>query len=154
MSTHGKLVLDPIPTESLDFADWFENQSRKANKCNLKVKNEADKTETVSFLALFLLAWRWNPKTEIWSAADADISPIIGQLSADAIIQESSLLVSDLKISPFSPDFSPLFLEKNLAHFCSGNFAGHAPGRSGNFDVHYLICFQQGTHMFSARPAL
>jgi hypothetical protein len=42
--------------------------------------------------------------------------------------------VSNLNFSPFSPDFSPRFLEKNPAHFCSGNFAGCAPGRSGNFD--------------------
>jgi hypothetical protein len=41
---------------------------------------------------------------------------------------------SNLNFSPFSPDFSPRFLEKNPAHFCSGNFAGCAPGRSGNFD--------------------
>jgi hypothetical protein len=31
---------------------------------------------------------------------------------------------SDLNFSPFSLDFSPRFLEKNLVHFCLGNFAG------------------------------
>ena len=51
-------------------------------------QNAEDKTETVSFLAIFLIAWRWNPRTEIWSARDADI----GKLSADAIIQEAPLL--------------------------------------------------------------
>jgi hypothetical protein len=55
---------------------------------------------------------------------------------------------SNLNFSPFSPGFSPRFLEKNLAHFCSGNCAGHAPGRSGNFNVRYLICFWHGTYMF------
>ena len=93
MSTDGKLVLDPFPTEPLEFGLWFENQSRKANECTLKVKNDADKTETVSFLAIFLLAWRWNPKTEIWSAADADIT----KLTAAAIIQEATLLTDGEK---------------------------------------------------------
>ena len=90
MSTDGKLVLDPFPTEPLDFGIWFETQSRKANECTLKIKNAEDKTETVSesFLAIFLIEWRWNPKTEIWSAMDADI----GKLSADAIIQEAPSL--------------------------------------------------------------
>jgi hypothetical protein len=55
MSTDVKLVFDPFPTEPLGFADWFENQSRKANACTLKIKNEAEKTETVScFPPLFL----------------------------------------------------------------------------------------------------
>jgi hypothetical protein len=88
MSTDGKLVLDPFPTEPLDFDIWFENQSRKANECTLKIKNAEDKTETVSFLAIFLRAWRWNPQTEVWSETDADI----GKLSADAIIQEAPSL--------------------------------------------------------------
>jgi hypothetical protein len=79
---------------------------------------------------------------------------IPGILTASASQPVPPKCVSNLNFSPFSPDFSPRFLEKNLAHFCSGNFAGHAPGRSGNFDVRYLICFRQGTHMFSARPAL
>ncbi len=64
------------------------------------------------------------------------------------------LYVSNLNFSPFSPDFSPRFLEKNLAHFCSGNFAGLAPGRSGNFDVRYLICFRQGTHVLGPASSL
>ena len=38
MSTDGKLVLDPFPTEPLEFGLWFENQSRKANECTFKVK--------------------------------------------------------------------------------------------------------------------
>jgi hypothetical protein len=80
MSTDGKLVLDPFPTKPLQFGIWIENQSCKANECTLKVENEADKTETVSFLAIFLLTWRWNPKTEIWSAADADIVKYISTL--------------------------------------------------------------------------
>jgi hypothetical protein len=36
---------------------------------------------------------RWNPKTEIWSATDADI----GKLSADAIIQEAPSLTDGEK---------------------------------------------------------
>jgi hypothetical protein len=80
MSTNGKLVLDPFPTEPLQFGIWFENQSCKANECTLKVKKEADKAETVSFLAISLLAWRWNPKTEIWSAANADIVKLTATL--------------------------------------------------------------------------
>jgi hypothetical protein len=35
----GKLVLDPFPAEPLDIANWFENQSRKANKCTLIFSN-------------------------------------------------------------------------------------------------------------------
>ena len=93
MSTDGKLVLDPFPTEPLEFGIWFENQSRKAHECTLKVKNDDDKTETVSFLAIFLLAWRWNRKTEIWSAADADIK----KLTAATIIQEATLLTEGEK---------------------------------------------------------
>jgi len=93
MSSDGKLVFDPFPTEPLEFSNWFENQSRKSNECTLKIKNAADKTETVSYLSMFLLAWRWNPKTEIWSAADADI----GLLKAEAIIKEAPLLMDGEK---------------------------------------------------------
>ena len=55
-------------------------------------------------------------------------------MSAARVIDKFLQNVSNLNFSPFSPDFSPRFLEKNPAHFCSGNFAGCAPGRSGNFD--------------------
>jgi hypothetical protein len=93
MSTYGKLVLDPFPTEPLEFSIWFENQSHKAHECTLKVKNNDSKTETVSFLAIFLLAWRWNPKTEIWSAANAGIK----RVNASAINQEGTLLIAGEK---------------------------------------------------------
>jgi hypothetical protein len=45
VATDGKLVLDPFPTEPLDFGIWFENQSREANECTLKIK--------MRFLAIF-----------------------------------------------------------------------------------------------------
>jgi hypothetical protein len=93
MSYDGKLVLDPFPTDPLEFHSWFDMQSQKSNAHTLKIKNSADKTETVSYLALFLLAWRWNLNTEIWAAADADIA----QLNADAIIQQAPFLTADEK---------------------------------------------------------
>jgi hypothetical protein len=53
MSSDGKLVFDPFPTDPLEFSPWFSAQSRKSNECTLKIKNAADKTETVSHLAIF-----------------------------------------------------------------------------------------------------
>ena len=58
MSSEGKLVFDPFPTEPLEFSVWFDTQSRKSNACTLKIKDGAGKTETVSYLSVFLLAWR------------------------------------------------------------------------------------------------
>jgi hypothetical protein len=56
-------------------------------------------------LSVFLLAWRWNPKTDIWSAADADIK----QLNAAAIIKEAPSLTDGEK--------SFLLEDESLPHF-------------------------------------
>jgi hypothetical protein len=45
------------------------------------------------------------------------------------------------KFSIFTGFFSKIFGVKSY-FFCSRNFTGRAPGRSGNFDFRYLICFR------------
>ena len=37
MSTDGKLVLDPFPTDPLEFHSWFDMQSQKSNAHTLKI---------------------------------------------------------------------------------------------------------------------
>jgi hypothetical protein len=79
MSSNGKLVFDPFPTDPLDFSPWLV-QSSKSNDCTLKTKNSDDKTEIVSHLAVYLMAWRWNLKTDIWNANDTDIGKLTAVL--------------------------------------------------------------------------
>lgn len=50
MSTDGKLVLDPFPTEPLDFGIWFETQSRKANEAPSKSKMRKTRQKLFLFL--------------------------------------------------------------------------------------------------------
>jgi hypothetical protein len=105
MSSDGKLVFDPFSTDPLEFSPWFSAQRRKSNECTLKIKNAADKTETVSHLALFLMAWRWDVKTEIWEAKHADIK----RLNAASIIEQAPTLT----------DCETIFLaeDESLFHF-------------------------------------
>ncbi len=87
MSSDGKLVFDPFSPDPLKFLPWFSAQSSKSNECTLKIKNAADKTETVSHMALFLMAWRWDVKTDIWEAKHANIE----RLNAASIIEQAPL---------------------------------------------------------------
>ena len=94
MSSDGKLVFDSFLTDPLEFSPWFSAQSRKSNECTLKIKNSADETETVFHLTMYLMAWRWNLKTDIWDAKDADI----GKLNADAIMEQAPSLTEGEKV--------------------------------------------------------
>ena len=81
MSSDGKLVFDPFPSDPLEFSPWFSAQSRKSNECTLKIKNAESKTEIMSHLSIYLMVWRWNSKNDIWDVNDADIK----KLTADVI---------------------------------------------------------------------
>ncbi len=61
----------------------------------LKIKNAADKTETVSHLAILLMAWLCRDvKSNIWEAKHADID----RLTAGSIIEQAPSLTDGEKI--------------------------------------------------------
>jgi hypothetical protein len=92
----AKLVFDPFPKDPLDFSPWFKfsAQSSKSNEHTLKIKNSDGKTGTVSHLAMYLMAWCRNLKTDIWDANDTDI----GKLAADAILEQTPSLTEGKKV--------------------------------------------------------
>ena len=87
MASDDKLEFVPLPSDSLEWVPWFENNIQKAQKAVLRVKNDQKTTETISYLSIYLMGYRWDRDTEMWSADVADIA----KLTADEIITNAPL---------------------------------------------------------------
>ena len=60
----------------------------------LRVKTPKKAEETISFLSIYLMGYRWDQKVNMWSAEDADIQQL---LAAEIIKHAPSLLEAEKK---------------------------------------------------------
>ena len=74
MASDDKLEFAPLPPDSLEWVPWFERNIQKAQKAVLRVKNDQNITETISYLSIYLMGYRWDRDTEMWSPDVADIT--------------------------------------------------------------------------------
>ena len=93
MASDDKLEFGPLPAESLDWVPWFESNIQKAQKAVLRVKNDKKLTETISYLSIYLMGYRWDRDTEMWPPDVADIS----KLTANEIIDNAPSLLDQEK---------------------------------------------------------
>jgi len=93
MASDDKLEFVPLPQDSLEWVPWFENNIQKTQKAVLRVKNDQKTTETISYLSIYLMGYRWDRDTEMWSADVADIA----KLTANEIITNAPSLMEQEK---------------------------------------------------------
>ncbi len=55
-----KLLFAPFPEEILDWGPWFQQHLKTSNACIIRVKNDDDKWETISYLSLYIMGYRWK----------------------------------------------------------------------------------------------
>ena len=93
MASDDKLEFVPLPSDSLEWVPWFENNIQKAQKAVLRVKNDQKTTETISYLSIYLMGYRWNRDVDMWAADVADIA----KLTADEISKNAPSLLEEEK---------------------------------------------------------
>jgi hypothetical protein len=105
LRTPPKLLFTPFPEEMLDCGPWFQQHITTFNACTIRVKNGDDKWETISYLSLYIMGYRWKLEENLWAADVADI----GKLDAAAIIQHTPTATAEEK--------QFLLEDENLFHF-------------------------------------
>ena len=106
MSGDGqKLSFPPFPDDQLDWGPWLRQQIQTTNACTLRIKNDQGKYETISYLSLYIMGYRWDVNVNMWPA-NADIA----KLKAAAVIkntlsitdEEKGFLADDEKLFHFT----------------------------------------------------
>jgi len=105
-SDSSKLHFTPFPDDMLEWVSWFQEQLKTSNACTFRTKNSDDKWETISYLSLYIMGYRWTVDEDLWAADVADIGALtaaeILKHTPTATAQEKGFLKEDEKLSHFN----------------------------------------------------
>ena len=97
------LHFSPFPEDQLEWGPWFHQHIQNANEYTFRIKNSDSKYETISYLSMYIMGYRWTDQEDIWAADQADIS----KLTADEIIKYTPSATAEEK--QFLKDDEKLF---------------------------------------------
>jgi hypothetical protein len=124
------LSFPPFPEEKLDWGPWFDAQLKKSNVFTIRVKNAAGKWETISYLSMVIMGYRWDTNINMWPANIADIA----KLDAASIIlhtptataEEQAFLLEDEKLFHFADARTHRLMQATLREALLQAFHGHS----------------------------
>ena len=88
-----KLSFPPFPNDQLDWGPWLRQQIQTTNACTLRIKNDDGKYETISYLSLYIMGYRWDVNFNMWKANVANID----RLNAAEIIKHTPTITDEEK---------------------------------------------------------
>jgi hypothetical protein len=105
-SDSSKLHFPPFPEDMLEWVPWLHQQYHVANTCTIRIKNADNKWETISYLSMYLMGYRWDVTKDMWDADAADIEKLtaaeIIKYTPTATAQEQGFLKEDDKLFHFA----------------------------------------------------
>ena len=97
------LHFSPLPEDQLEWGPWLHQHIETANGFTIRIKNSNGKYETISYLSMYIMGYRWTDQEDIWAADQADIT----KLTADEIIKYTPSATAEEKL--FLKDDEKLF---------------------------------------------
>ena len=120
-SDSSKLHFPSFSEDMLEWVPWFQQQYNWANSCTIRIKNADNKWETISYLSLYIMGYRWGITKDMWDADDANIEFLtaaeILKYAPTATAQEQGFLQVDKKLFNFVNARVHRQMQGTLSHY-------------------------------------